>query len=264
MEVCMKSILSAAFCLAAFALMSGPAPGLEDHICRGQDSFTGVALNALTIETPRFLCNGRDVREGPPTAPHMTLPPLIHLQFKDADVQLKPGDTVTLTGKLYNVNDHHLQEGGWLLADAQITQTVPAADSSPTPGSEAALHRYIDSLEKGMPNYDEMEPRLTRAVYQRTPWLSAYIKQVGALKALRFLFADQSGNNVYRADFEHGSAEWLIAPLSDAGKVRMQGFLPLPASLDCGSEITYMADPYRPVRLLPWQCQQFGGDHSTD
>ena len=256
----MKSIFSAVFCVAAFVLlMTGPAPGLEDRICRGQDTFTGVVLNPLTIETPGFFCNRADVRPWPPTSPRVTLPPLIHVQFNDAGVQVKAGDTLTLKGSLYSVNDPHLQMGGWLLKNAGIVKDVPAADSSPNPGTEAALHRYIESLERGAPNYAEMEPRLAKAVYARTPWIVAYIQQVGALKSLRFLFVDQSGMNAYQANFEHGSADWLIAPLSQSGKVRMQGFLPLPASLQCISGITYMADPSPRLTILPWQCRQWGG-----
>jgi hypothetical protein len=251
MEVFMKSIFSTVFSGAALALlMASPAQGLEEHICRGQDTITGVVLNPLTIETPGFLCNRADVRAWPPVSPRVTLPPLIHVQFKNTGAQLKVGDKLTLMGSLYNVNDQHQQMGGWLLKDAVIVKNAPATASSPTPSIDAALHRYIESLEKGAPNYDEMETRLARAVYQRTPWILTYIKQV---------FADPSGINIYQANFEHGSAEWLIAPLSETGKVRMQGFFPLPASLQCISGITYTADPEQHLSYALWQCRQWGG-----
>jgi hypothetical protein len=259
-EVCMKPIFLTTFCGAAFSLLLvAPAQGLEDRICRGQDTFTGVVLNSSTIETSGFFCNRADVRAWPPTSPKVTLPPLIHVQFKDASVAVKIGDTLTLKGSLYNVNDEHLQMGGWLLKDAEIVKDVPGDGSSPADGTEVALHRYIQSLERGAPNYDEMEPRLAQAIYQRTPWILSYIQQVGALKGLRFLFADSSGINVYQADFERGAAEWLIAPLSTSGKVRMQGFLPLPASLRCITGITYIGDPVLHISVEPWQCRQWGG-----
>lgn len=166
----MKSILSAVFSLAVFApQITGPAQGLEDRICRGQDTFTGRVLNPLTIETPGFFCNRADIRTWLPTSPRVTLPPLIHVQFKDAEVQVKAGDTLTLKGRLYSVNDPHLQMGGWLLKSAEIVTDVPGAESSPSPGTEAALHRYIESLERGKPNYDEMETTLAKAIYARTP-----------------------------------------------------------------------------------------------
>jgi hypothetical protein len=264
MEVCMKSIFSAAFSGAVFALlMVCPAQALDEHICLGQDTFTGVVLNPVTIESAGFLCSGEDVHASPSWRPRATLPPLIHVQFKDTGTRVKVGETLTLKGSLHKVNDVQRQLGGWLLQGAEIVKSEPATVSNPSPGVEAALHRYIDSLEKSAPNYGEMHPELAREIDGRTSWILGYIQQVGALKSLRFLFSDQNGINVYGADFEHGSAEWLIAPLDESGKVRVQGFIPLPASLQCLSVITYMADgPLGYHGQLPyarWQCRQWGG-----
>ena len=243
----------------ATASAQAASPALIEHICRGQDTFTGMVLNPVTIGTSGFNCNGSNVTTWPTSSPRVTLPPLIHVRFKDAEERLKAGDTLTLKGSLYRVNDRADQMVGWLLKDAEIVEEMPASESVPSPGTEAALRRYIESLESGKPNYDEMWPRLTKAVYARTPWILPYIQQAGALKSLRFLFTFQDGISVYQAEFEHGTAEWLIAPLSETGKVRMQGFLPLPASLRCGSGITYMGDPSSRLSIAPWRCQEWGG-----
>ena len=50
------------------------------------------------------------------------------------------------------------------------------------PGTEASLRRYIESLEKGQPNYDEMMPGIADIVRQQLPEILAMIKPWGALQ----------------------------------------------------------------------------------
>lgn len=274
MEIGMKFIFAVVFCSATCALlMTSPALGVEEYSCLEQDTITGVMLDPVTIDTPEFSCHGYEhVFERTPGMPFPRLPPLIHVQFKDAGTRAKIGDTLTLRGTLYRVSDPGRQLVGWQLKDAEIVTDVPIADIGPSPSTEAALHRYIDSLESGMPNYAEMQPPMGLIVNAGMPWILDYIQHVGALTSLRFLFADQNGFDIYLAKFEHGSADWLIAPLSTSGKVRMQGFLPLPASLNCISDITM--DSKSPDELqhytskgppyMLWQCRQWPKQQTPD
>ncbi len=99
--------------------------------------------------------------------------------------------------------------------------------NQPSPGTEASLRRYIDSLEKGEPNYGEMDPRLAATVRSQLPAILSFIRQAGQLKTLTFNSIGDNGMDVYQADFEHARVLWYIAPLTADGKVVGRGFRPL-------------------------------------
>jgi CubicO group peptidase (beta-lactamase class C family) len=92
------------------------------------------------------------------------------------------------------------------------------------PGTEASLRRYIESLEKGQPNYDEMAPRMAAVVKQQLPDILAMIKPWGALQSIDFKGGGPQDMDVYEVTFEHAKAEWDIAPLDADGKVVGRGF----------------------------------------
>jgi hypothetical protein len=99
---------------------------------------------------------------------------------------------------------------------------VPGAPAHP--GTEASLRRYIDSLEKGQPNYEEITPALAAIVKLQLPELLASIKTWGALESIAFKGGGTRGMDVYEVTFEHGKAEWNIAHLTSDGKVERRGF----------------------------------------
>jgi beta-lactamase regulating signal transducer with metallopeptidase domain len=109
---------------------------------------------------------------------------------------------------------------------ATIEQRIK--NHAPSPGTEASLRRYIDSLQKGQPNYDEMSP--TRAATERRelPIILPIVQKAGAFKSLTFKEVGEDGLDVYDATFEHAHFEWYIAPLSADGKVVGRGFQELP------------------------------------
>ena len=98
----------------------------------------------------------------------------------------------------------------------------------PHPGTAASLRRYIDSLEVGKPNYDEMSPQLAEAVRQQLPQIEEIIHRMGTFQSMVFQDVDRDGMDVYHVTFEHGRIEWRIAPLSSDGKVERRGFRELP------------------------------------
>jgi beta-lactamase regulating signal transducer with metallopeptidase domain len=102
---------------------------------------------------------------------------------------------------------------------------VPGAPAHP--GTEASLRRYIDSLEKGQPNYDDMAPALAAIVKLQLPELLASIRTWGALESIAFKGGGTRGMDVYEVTFEHGRVEWSVAPLTSDGKVERRGFRPL-------------------------------------
>lgn len=109
---------------------------------------------------------------------------------------------------------------------ATIEQRIK--NHAPSPGTEASLRRYIDSLQKGQPNYDEMSARRAATERRELPIILPLMQKAGALKTLTFIEVGEDGLDVYDATFEHAHFEWYIAPLSADGKVVGRGFQELP------------------------------------
>ena len=109
---------------------------------------------------------------------------------------------------------------------ATIEQRIK--NHAPSPGTEASLRRYIDSLQKGQPNYDEMSARRAATERRELPIILPLVQKAGALKTLTFIEVGEDGLDVYDATFEHAHFEWYIAPLSADGKVVGRGFQELP------------------------------------
>jgi hypothetical protein len=97
----------------------------------------------------------------------------------------------------------------------------------PHPEREESIRRYVESLERGAPNYDEMVPSEAADVRQELPQLLQFIKSMGALKSIRYDHGTEDGADVYRVTFEHGQAEWTIGPLTADGKVQKREVSPL-------------------------------------
>lgn len=117
------------------------------------------------------------------------------------------------------------------LTDGKLTgifwYDIHEPDAPAHPGTEASLRRYIESLEKGQPNYEEMGPALASSVKQSMPDVLATIKPWGALKSIAFKGGGTRGVDVYEVTFEHGKAEWVVGPLTSDGKVEQRNFRPL-------------------------------------
>lgn len=124
----------------------------------------------------------------------------------------------TATIKAEPLKDGKLE--GLLHTDIQMTSQAQH------PGTEASLRRYIESLERGQPNYEEMSPAMADVVRRQLPGILATIKPWGALKSISFKGGSPDGADVYDVTFEHGTAEWSIAPLDADGKVVRRGFRP--------------------------------------
>ena len=96
--------------------------------------------------------------------------------------------------------------------------------NKPAPGTEESLRRYIVSLEKGEPNYQEMTPNLSDVVHAQAPIILQQIASFGPLKSIRFKSVNAAGMDVYDVAFKNREVTWMIAPLTSDGKVYMRGF----------------------------------------
>ena len=95
------------------------------------------------------------------------------------------------------------------------------------PGTEASLRRYIESLEKGQPDFDNMTPRLAATVKLNLPEILPVIRAWGPLKSIAYKGAGTHAVDVYEVTFEHGKAEWYVGPLTAEGKAERRTFRPL-------------------------------------
>jgi pimeloyl-ACP methyl ester carboxylesterase len=100
-------------------------------------------------------------------------------------------------------------------------------DAKPHADREASVRRYVASLEKGVPNYDEMAAPQAADVRRELPQLLQFIKSMGALKSIAYEHGTEDGDDVYLVTFEHGQAEWTIGPLTADGKVQKRQVNPL-------------------------------------
>ena len=96
--------------------------------------------------------------------------------------------------------------------------------AKPHPDREASVRRYVESLIKGTPNYNDMTPSLADNVRQQSSQIVQRIKALGALKSISFQQGTADGSDVYLVTFEHGQAEWTIGPLTADGKVQARSF----------------------------------------
>ncbi len=140
-----------------------------------------------------------------------------------AQISFVTGPTGRATGMV-------LHQNGYLHAWPRSSKTAYAAFESelrhrikqnrPSPGTEAALLRQIQSLEStGHGLYAEMTPELAAAAREQEPKTAALWKRLGALRSLRFAGVLPNGSNDYIATFAHGQLAIIISPLTSAGKI---------------------------------------------
>ena len=92
------------------------------------------------------------------------------------------------------------------------------------PGTQASLRRYVESLEKGQPNYDDMSPAQAQGVRLLMPDLVVMVRQWGAMKSISFEGGGHRSMDIYDVSFEHAKVEWNIAPLQPDGKANGRNF----------------------------------------
>ncbi|MEO8063474.1 MAG: M56 family metallopeptidase [Pseudomonadota bacterium] len=103
--------------------------------------------------------------------------------------------------------------------DARIAANVPS------PGTEAALRKMIESSAAGSPNYDDMAEGLANAVRTQRPMMEPMIKNLGALQSVTFLRVGEGGWDSYRVKFANGVLMWRIN-LNAEGKIDYALVLP--------------------------------------
>ena len=72
------------------------------------------------------------------------------------------------------------------------------------------MRRYVESLEKGTPNYDEMSPPQAAEVRRQLPQILQVIRSLGALKFVSYEHGTEDGADVYLVAFAHGKDDWAV------------------------------------------------------
>jgi hypothetical protein len=93
-----------------------------------------------------------------------------------------------------------------------------------SPGTEAALRRQIEGLQKSQPDYAGLSERMVSVTRQQLPTLEQTMARLGALKSITFNSVGPAGGDIYEVVFEHGQTEWQVAPLTPDGKIDALGF----------------------------------------
>lgn len=105
-----------------------------------------------------------------------------------------------------------------LITERTDQLTLPPKEQlSPDPGAEAALRRHIESVQRGVPNYEEMTPELAAGV-RAQPGVREAIAQLGAIESVEFQGKGPQGMNLYDVTSANGVTFWRIA-LNSEGKI---------------------------------------------
>ena len=99
-------------------------------------------------------------------------------------------------------------------------------NQAPSPGTEAALHRLIDGIASGNPDYNEMSPALVAATRKQMQWLQP-LADLGNIQSIRFLGVGEQGEDVYSVRQANGATHWRIA-LDDKGIISTAWVTPGP------------------------------------
>jgi beta-lactamase regulating signal transducer with metallopeptidase domain len=127
--------------------------------------------------------------------------------------------------------------GGGLLTtlrkiSAQRAQAVHAElqerikQDKPSPGTEAAARKLIETQEAGHPDYQMMVPNLAAMAQLQRTLMQRMFAALGPLRSLKFQKVAPTGLDTYQATFAHGTEKVVISPLTADGKVSAFAIVP--------------------------------------
>jgi CubicO group peptidase (beta-lactamase class C family) len=102
---------------------------------------------------------------------------------------------------------------------------VRFAKQIPDSRSADALHRLLNGLTTGRPDYSHMEPNMVQATHRYLPELRKMLLGLGALRTTTFKDVSPAGDDVYEARFAKGALRVVIG-LSPSGKLADAGIMP--------------------------------------
>jgi C-terminal processing protease CtpA/Prc len=94
---------------------------------------------------------------------------------------------------------------------------------APQPGGKAALHRQMDQLARGEPDYAKLTDNMAKWTREELPRLKNILTTVGQVKSVTFKNVDDAGADVYEVACANGKLRSGIY-LSPDGKVAVNWF----------------------------------------
>lgn len=110
---------------------------------------------------------------------------------------------------------------------ALTSEEPPLPRTTPRPGSEAALRKFIADIAAGTPDYSTMSSLGADATRAMLPQLQQIYQDLGPLRSLNFTEVTLLGYDSYRAEFANGAAVYTILLAAD-GTIAMMNYRPLP------------------------------------
>jgi beta-lactamase regulating signal transducer with metallopeptidase domain len=110
----------------------------------------------------------------------------------------------------------HASAGESQQAQAVIDSRIAAQTA--TPGTEAALKRYLDGVAKSKIDYDQMEPLLAEATRKQESQIAALTEQMGAVQSIKFVGVGNMGWDIYEVKYVNGTLQYRIY-LASNGKI---------------------------------------------
>jgi 3-oxoadipate enol-lactonase len=194
----------------------------------GHDAALNRAV-ALLKANPPNLMHGDPARLAPTAKPLLSsiqAPALVLIG--DHDITDNQGEAAVAEALIPHAHRIVVPDTGHLMymehPDVFARLVEQFVDARPHPDREASVRRYVESLEKGAPNYEEMAAAEAAEVRQELPQLLQLVKELGPLKSVTYEHGTEDGADVYLVTFEHGRAEWTIGPLAPDGKVQTRSF----------------------------------------
>jgi len=89
----------------------------------------------------------------------------------------------------------------------------------PSPGTEAAARRIIDTQEAGHADSSLMTPNLAAMAQLQNSIMQRMYQSLGPLQSLKFDKVAPTGLDIYDATFAHGNMQVVVGPLTSDGKV---------------------------------------------
>lgn len=127
-----------------------------------------------------------------------------------------PATALVLHQNGQNINAPRIDAATAQQANAKVAERVQSQKAAP--GSEAALRKLVDGIQKGMPDYAAMSAELAQATRQQLSGLQSGLSALGAVQSVEFLGVGAQGADQYRVRHEKGAMLWFIALAAD-GKI---------------------------------------------
>lgn len=168
---------------------------------------------------------------GQPSLPlYASAPTEFFLKVVNAQVTFVVPESGPATSAVLHQNGRDIV---WNRVDETTAQTIKQAlaeriaNQQPAPGSQEALHKAIDALYAGAPDYADMVPALQEATRKQLPVIQPTLAKLGPAEGIEFKGVADSGADKYVVTHQSGKqTQWVIS-LGPDGKIMGLGFTPV-------------------------------------